>query len=87
MNPPKRDRRPKTRILRNALPELLPYSDAGYPLLDIWEAYKHEHRVEISYRHFIRTIARLRKAGALTEAKQAPQPGSWLGRVITKWKN
>jgi hypothetical protein len=85
MNPPKRDRRPKCRIIENALHEFQPLIDAGYPLKDIWETYQHNQGISISYRHFIRTIARLRKATVATTPEDAPD--SWLGRLLTKWKN
>lgn len=85
MNPLKRDRRPKCRIIENELHEFQPLIDAGYPLKDIWEAYQREDGIPVSYRHFVRTIARLKKSSGATAPENTP--GSWFGRLLTKWKN
>jgi hypothetical protein len=52
-----KDRRPITRRIRDAWPDLEPLIEAGYPLKDIWEEWD---QFDVSYRHFIRTILKIR---------------------------
>jgi hypothetical protein len=58
MKTPSKDRRPITRRIRDAWPDLEPLVEAGYPLKDIWEEWD---QFDVSYRHFIRTILRIRR--------------------------
>jgi hypothetical protein len=82
----KRDRRSKARIIQNDVRELQPLIDAGYPLIDIWEGYRRNRRIAISYRHFIRTLGRLRKKTPGEESRSAADPVS-TPESSTTWKN
>ena len=82
----KRDRRRKTRIIQNDLRELQPLIDAGYPLKDIWEGYQREKRVTVSYRHFVRTLRKL-KLEPSREASPPTPEALTIPDGNTKWKN
>lgn len=69
-----KDRRKLTRRIRDAWPRLEPLIDAGYPLIDIWEDWT---EFKVSYRHFIRTIRKIRKAQSVTA-----RPTGMAGKVV-----
>lgn len=58
MNALTKDRRTITRRIRDAWPTLEPLINSGYPLKDIWEDWD---EFKVSYRHFIRTILKIRR--------------------------
>lgn len=82
----KKDRRSKARIIQNDLRELQPLIEAGYPLIDIWEGYRRNRRLTVSYRHFIRTLGRLRKKTRDEKSRSVADPVSMPEGSAT-WKN
>jgi hypothetical protein len=74
-----KDRRKLTRRIRDAWPRLEPLIEAGYPLIDIWEDWT---EFKVSYRHFIRTIRKIRKAQSVTRI--VPSRTSIRGRDLPR---
>jgi hypothetical protein len=61
MKTPSKDRRKLTRRIRDAWPTIRPMFEAGYPLKDIWTDWD---EFKVSYRHFVRTILKIRREQA-----------------------
>ena len=67
-----KDRRTITRRIRDAWPTLEPLINSGYPLKDIWEDWD---EFKVSYRHFIRTILKIRRQRPLRSARPTAVAG------------
>ena len=77
------ERLPASRRIRRDIAQLRPLIDAGYPLVEIWKEYRRETNLTITYRHFTRTLAEIRRE---SQSKATPEAGgsSWIGRILSK---
>ena len=76
------ERLPASRQIRRDSAQLRPLIDASYPLVEKKE-YPRETNLTITYRHFTRTLAEIRR---VSRAKTTPEAGgsSWIGRILSK---